>query len=56
MQRSREKILVVDSSKFGQVRPAAIAPLSKFNTLVTDSAPQQSYIDYCRESDIQLYY
>ncbi len=56
MQRSREKILVADSSKFGQVRPASIAPLNEFTSLVTNTAPQQSYIDYCQQSGITLLY
>lgn len=54
MQRSREKILVADSSKFGQVRPAFIAPLSEFTSLVTDTAPPQSYSDYCQRNGIKL--
>ncbi|KAB7897639.1 DNA-binding transcriptional repressor DeoR [Rouxiella sp. S1S-2] len=56
LQCAREKILVVDSSKFGKVRPASIAPLSEFSTLVTDTAPDKSFVDYCQESHIGLIY
>lgn len=54
LQRSREKILVVDSSKFGEVRPAAIASLDEFTVLVTDQTPQRPYVDYCLKSNIEL--
>jgi len=36
------------------VRPAAIAPLARFNTLVTDVQPAQAYVDFCQQSDITL--
>ena len=54
MERTGQNILVLDSSKFDQVRPAAIAPLARFNTLVTDKLPPQPYIDFCQQSDITL--
>lgn len=54
MEKSEQKILVVDSSKFEQVRPAAIASLDAFNILVTDVQPSQKYIDFCYQSDIRL--
>lgn len=36
LRQSREVIVVADSSKFGQVSPALICPLSSIHTLVTD--------------------
>src|SRR5471032_3478331 len=54
MERTEQNILVVDSSKFEQVRPAAIAPLARFNTLVTDAMPAPAYVDFCHQSDINL--
>jgi len=52
--RSQQLILVADSSKFDCVRPAAIAPLSRFTTLVTDKLPPQSYQDFCQTEQVRL--
>jgi DeoR/GlpR family transcriptional regulator of sugar metabolism len=38
MARSVEKYLVVDSSKFGQVKPAFFASIEAFHGIVTDAA------------------
>jgi len=54
IERSVQSILVADSSKFDQVRPAAIAPLARFNTLVSDATPPQAYLDFCEQADITL--
>ncbi|WP_045046439.1 DNA-binding transcriptional repressor DeoR [Rouxiella chamberiensis] len=56
MQRSRQKILVADYSKFEQARPAAIGPINDFTHLVTDSAPPQAYQDHCQANGITLIY
>lgn len=43
MARSVQKILLVDASKFGQVRPAFFARLDEFDQIITDDAlPQQA--------------
>lgn len=52
IERSAQSILVADSSKFDLVRPAAIAPLARFNTLVSDAKPPQAYLDFCQQADI----
>lgn len=36
LQRASRRVLVLDSSKFGKVRPARIAALTAFTTLITD--------------------
>lgn len=36
LRQARRKVLVVDSSKFGQVRPARIGALSAFDALISD--------------------
>ena len=41
--RSVEKYLVVDSSKFGQVKPAFFAATAEFDGVVTDSAIAQEF-------------
>ncbi|CAY73083.1 Glycerol-3-phosphate regulon repressor [Erwinia pyrifoliae DSM 12163] len=41
LQRSRQKFLVADSSKFGQVLPARIAGLSAFDLLISDAQPPE---------------
>ena len=54
IERSAQSILVADSSKFDQVRPAAIAPLARFNVVVSNAEPPQAYLDFCEQSDIPL--
>ncbi|AVF35237.1 DNA-binding transcriptional repressor DeoR [Rahnella sikkimica] len=54
MERSAQSILVADSTKFDQVRPAAIAPLARFNVLVSNAEPPRAYLDFCNQSDIPL--
>ncbi|MEN5016868.1 DNA-binding transcriptional repressor DeoR [Erwinia sp. Eh17-17] len=39
LQRTRTRLLVADSSKFGKVLPARIADLSAFDALISDAAP-----------------
>jgi len=36
------------------VRPAAIAPLARFNMLITDALPSQAFIDFCHDADVEL--
>ena len=43
MARSVEKYLVVDSSKFGQVKPAFFAQIDEFDGIVTDAAIAQEF-------------
>ncbi|MBX3048113.1 MAG: DeoR/GlpR transcriptional regulator [Anaerolineales bacterium] len=38
LEQAREKIIVADGSKFGQTTFAHVGPLSKINTIVTDSS------------------
>lgn len=52
--RSQQLILVADSSKFDCIRPAAIAPLTRFTTIVTDKLPPQKYQDFCQTEQIHL--
>lgn len=54
MERSEQNILVADSSKFDRVRPAAIAPLARFNMLITDALPSQAFINFCHDADVEL--
>ena len=43
MERSNEKILIADDSKIGKVAFAHIAPISAFNTIITNYTPQNEY-------------
>jgi len=42
---SMRKILVVDSSKFGQVRPVWFAELADFDEVVTDAGIPEEYAE-----------
>lgn len=47
-------VLVVDSSKFGKVRPACMGPLSSFHSIITNEKPAAEFIDYATAEDIKL--
>lgn len=49
------RILVVDSSKFGEVKVGHFAELSDFNIVITDTGIPEDYIDVIKEMGIQLY-
>ncbi|MBW7982288.1 DNA-binding transcriptional repressor DeoR [Enterobacillus tribolii] len=40
ISQARRSVLVADASKFGEIRPAWIAPLDHFSVLITDQAPE----------------
>lgn len=50
-----EKILVVDSSKFGMVRPYFFAELSEFDTIITDENIPEEWIGRIRDEGITLH-
>ncbi|MGL4859298.1 MAG: DNA-binding transcriptional repressor DeoR [Enterobacteriaceae bacterium] len=56
LQYAQTRVLVVDNSKFDQVRPAAIAPLQQFDQVITDSAPPTHYRDFLADHQIILRY
>ncbi|MCL2899909.1 DNA-binding transcriptional repressor DeoR [Brenneria tiliae] len=51
---SQRAILVSDDSKFGQIKPARIGPLTLFDTLITNREPTADYIRYCNSNGIVL--
>ena len=55
LKSSSERILLVDSSKFGQVRASYVCPLSNFDVIVTDTNLPQEWRDYILEQGIRLH-
>ncbi|MEG0769341.1 MAG: DeoR/GlpR family DNA-binding transcription regulator [Ruthenibacterium sp.] len=53
---AKEKILVVDSSKFDTVAFAHIGDLEDVDAVVTDRTPSQSWIDFFTENNIRCYF
>lgn len=51
---AQQRILVVDDSKFHQVRAACIAPLSAFDTVITNKRPAEAFIDYAAAENLNL--
>jgi len=54
VHRSRQTILVTDSSKFGRDVSAVIGPLNSVEIIITDSGITQEYADGLREAGIEL--
>ncbi|CND92939.1 DNA-binding transcriptional repressor DeoR [Yersinia nurmii] len=55
LSKSQRKILVADHSKFGQIKPASIGPLTLFDTLVTDRQPDGSFRSFFNETGIEIH-
>jgi DeoR family deoxyribose operon repressor len=51
---SLQKILLVDSKKFGQVRPAYFAPLDAVDMVITDKGISQEWIAVLEEMNIKV--
>lgn len=55
IRSSLDRILLVDSSKFGTIRPAYFADLSEFTTVVTDAGIPQEQAEHIRSLGITLH-
>ena len=55
MQSSVQKILLIDSSKFNQVKPAYFADITDFDVIITDSAIPMDWKTEIEALNIQLY-
>lgn len=54
MRRSRQRVLVADSSKYGKVLPARIGALDQFDLLVSDSAPDAELRQWLHQQALPL--
>ncbi len=54
MRRARQRVLVADSSKYGKVLPARIGALSRFDLLVSDSAPDATLSQWLAQQSIPV--
>jgi DeoR family deoxyribose operon repressor len=52
---SETKVLLVDSSKFDQVKIAHFAEMEDFDIIITNTGVPQRYVDVARELGIQMY-
>jgi len=55
MNSSLSTILVADSSKFGLVRSAFVAPLTSVNEIVTDSGISDEWKNIIKDMGIKLH-
>lgn len=51
---AQQRVLVVDDSKFNQVRAACMGPLTAFDTLITNKRPAEAFVDYAAAGDLSL--
>ncbi|WP_299997179.1 DNA-binding transcriptional repressor DeoR [uncultured Cedecea sp.] len=51
---AQQRVLVVDDSKFNQVRAACMGPLTAFDTLITNERPAEAFVDYAAAGDLNL--
>ena len=56
MSSARYRVLVVDHSKFGKVRPARMGDLSRFDVIASDVCPDEDLLALAKEKQISLLY
>jgi DeoR/GlpR family transcriptional regulator of sugar metabolism len=56
LDSAKEKILAVDSSKFGEIAFAKIGDLQNITTIVTDIKPDQKWLSKFEEYGVQCIY
>ncbi len=54
IKRAKQKILMVNSSKFGRMGIYNVANVRDFNVLITDSGIKKEYLDMLEKSDIEV--
>ena len=54
IKNSQKVILLVDSSKFGEVRAVHFAELSDIDTIVTDENISKDWLSYLKEQEIEV--
>ena len=52
VENSQTRFLLSDHTKFGKFALMTYCPLSEIQYLITDTTPQQKYLDYCKEHEI----
>ncbi len=55
-ENSKEVILLVDHTKLGESKLFRSLPISKVTTLITDTKPEDRYIEFFKEHGSNLYY
>ncbi len=55
LEMAQQRVLVVDESKFGKVRPACMGPLSAFDMLISNSPPPEALVEQARRLGVTLY-
>lgn len=53
---ANHKVLAIDSSKFDRISFVRVCDLREVDTIVTDSAPPDQWIEYCKQNNIDLIY
>ncbi len=53
---ANHKILAVDATKFDKISFVHVCGLDDIDTIVTDEAPSERWIEYCRDKEVELVY
>ncbi|WP_058913040.1 DNA-binding transcriptional repressor DeoR [Entomohabitans teleogrylli] len=54
LRMAQRRVLVVDNSKFGNVKAACMGPLNQFDTIISDATPEDDIIVFARQQGIAL--
>ncbi len=53
---ANHKILAVDATKFDKISFVHVCGLDDIDTIVTDEAPSDRWVEYCRDKEVDLVY
>ncbi len=53
---TNHKVLAIDSTKFDRISFVRVCDLNEVDTIVTDTAPSERWIEYCKQHNIELIY
>ncbi|WP_151994455.1 DNA-binding transcriptional repressor DeoR [Buttiauxella massiliensis] len=51
---AQQRVLVVDSSKFGKVRAACMGPLSAFDLIISNEEPDAAFVEFAASENVSL--
>lgn len=54
VERSKRTVLLADSTKFGKNTPAVVFPLETADVVVTDTRPEEVYVDALQKAGVSL--
>lgn len=55
IENSKKRYVLADHSKFGKFTLLTYCPLNKIHHVITDTAPEENFYEYCEKQNISIY-